>query len=420
MSEKKVDSTVIENWLLVSQRRNISGELPDANAHDPNSQAYLAHFRDWDARKAEAVIVQKPVDPLLYLRALIFRGSLEEARTLHASLQKESLTQTTMVELLLEEARISAFDGEWASSLRLINTAMLMEPSPVTRLTLFQMRSLAYFELGDFRNSLRDLDTLDSLGTTFSNALTVTYGKILRARIMARSISEDRCEHLLRELWTTIKMRPGFSIDTLLTILRAEIDIRRFFGKQHSDLAFASWLVADSIGDKLYEALGRLDYYCSLSVENRGVVKNEVTQDALSFRRVNALFYQMSDISTVTSTTAQGLNEFWRLQHSSNDEVSLQFSNYTAIFFRECIFTLHPFKAIKLSKYKQICLALRCLKTRPSRAEFFKVVWGSQKYAPHLHDGLIAALCYRIKKISGVTVKNENSEMKLLDTLVLF
>ena len=86
MSSKKIQPASVENWLLVSQHRNVSGEFPEAG--DSNSQAYLAHFRDWNARKAEAVVVQESVDPLLHLRALIFRGCLDEARALHASLQK--------------------------------------------------------------------------------------------------------------------------------------------------------------------------------------------------------------------------------------------------------------------------------------------------------------------------------------------
>ena len=261
--------------------------------------------------------------------------------------KKESLNPSTMIELLLEEARLAAFDGEWVISLKLINTTMLMEPSPVTRLTLFQMRSLAYFELGDFRNALRDLDTLDSLGTTFTNALTVTYGKILRARIMARSVLGDRCELLLSGLWTSVKSRSGFSIDTLLTVLRAEIDVRRFCGLPHSDFALASWLVADAIGDKLYEALGRLDYFCSLSADGRRSMTSGIKYDASTFRRVNSLYAEMTGLSPATSLTAQAMNEFWKLENSSIDKNGIPSSNFSSIYFRDWVFILQPFKNSK-------------------------------------------------------------------------
>src|SRR5687768_5240777 len=81
----------------------------------PDDEVFFARVRDWDARKAEAILAAGGVSPLERFRTQLMRGRLADAAATLAELARgvEDLSDSDQAELLLERARLEAAEGRW-------------------------------------------------------------------------------------------------------------------------------------------------------------------------------------------------------------------------------------------------------------------------------------------------------------------
>jgi hypothetical protein len=75
---------------------------------------------------------------------------------------------------------------------------------------------------------------------------------------------------------------------------------------------------------------------------------------------------------------------------------------------------LEPFTVISLQNHKQLFKAAAILNEETLTKEtFFARIWGSQRFAPSLHDTLIRRLLYRMRRDMKLQVKTEKQILKM-------
>src|SRR4051812_24644083 len=103
--------------LFSDEKRYFSnGVLPGARTLE--GQLFTAHYREWNGRKCEAMLLQgqdASLSLLYRIKVLSFRGRLGSAAQAVAALVNERAAheQHLVAELKLEAARLAIFDARW-------------------------------------------------------------------------------------------------------------------------------------------------------------------------------------------------------------------------------------------------------------------------------------------------------------------
>jgi hypothetical protein len=190
-------------WIEIENDHSQTGHIPTST--DPNSKLYQALVGTHDARLTEQILIEDNVDPILAVRGLLYRGRLAEATELIASLKNNSSVLPEQIcELLIEQARLAAFNGDWNLSFQYATEAFHLSPTPLSRMTIYQIRALATFELGNFMAVVSDLNHIDTLADLFPKAPSLFYSRILETRLMARDISPFEGLEALKQLWQNL------------------------------------------------------------------------------------------------------------------------------------------------------------------------------------------------------------------------
>lgn len=409
----------------IETRHSAIGEAPTGD--DPGRSAYLARLIDWDARKAEALCMSSEDVPMLQrLRSLLFRGRMESSERMLRRVRPSDQQEAS--ELLLEEARLRSFQGRWEDCAALCNRALEAGPAAISRLSILQVRSVAFFELGDFQKSLRDLEAVSSLSRIFPKSVLGRYGEILRIKILARTRDVATARGALGRLLSRELAAGTLDLDACTCFLRTLIDLNRLSGESTSQAALANYVLVDQMGNRLFRALARLDW-CESFVSDQGSAdRMQLRAEAEEFERVRRLMAELDSAASDSSTTGKTMlaarahvapARAHGLTALSLTDAHSQLSSMLWVS-QGILIDLQPFSVRALTLSPRIKQGFSALSLVPiSKAEFFRRVWGAQKYASHLHDDGIDNLLYRMRRVAGVEISAKGGMLALQSCLIL-
>ena len=403
-----------EAWIQVEAQKAKSGKFPEKIGVDQS--VYLAWIRDCDARKCQSMLVEDAKDSkandLLKIRALLFRGELDEAERIIRKSMDAHATPETRMEVLLEQARLAAFSGNW--SLCHILSAKALESKQLESLSYLsslQVHALACFELGEFHAAIQALHAAESLATIFPFSISAHYANVLRARIAARDQGVASGISKISELWKAFRENKAIELtaDMVHALVFGSVDILKYArlsgesSEQLEKLILVSFAMTEAMGERLYSALGCLDGAICGPVAHRSWFQNRLTQARREFKRIDSMAAQAFEGAELRCLSASMLAS---LREPLTQEKSLAPESVTHVIFGDAqwAFQLQPWKATDLSRHPQILSALGALSSGElSKARFFDQVWGNARYASHLHDSSIFYVLNRIKKLIGAT-----------------
>lgn len=408
---------LVNRWLQTESDIAVSG-IPSRNRpQDPDEALTVALLQDRDAKKAEAIAIHSQTHPIQILRTLIQRGHIDEARPLLEKIRSNipSSESLAIIELLHEEARILGLNGEYSRALEICNETIKLNPPSVTLIALLQIRAFLFFELGEFKRSLSDVDMMESLARLFPHAPTLLYGRILAIKAMARlrGVSVARLE--TNRLWTNT----SHNADSVLTLLRLEIDLRRLEQKDVDDLALATHRIAEKMGDRLYSGWAFLDFYLSKNENSREQDQSHLTSILSEFSSIQNFWDNLENPGHQKSTTLKTI-----LAHKPRHRNPWPDFDFQEIVLsgKDLIVRLSGdfVSVVPLPRRKQLFKAVHhIIPGELTKSEFFAKQWGRCRYVPRLHDGLIRTLICRIRKEMGLRIGSRDGVLKMEPTLLI-
>ncbi|MEQ1877996.1 MAG: hypothetical protein ABL958_15240 [Bdellovibrionia bacterium] len=409
----------IRYLMSISEKHCTQGLLPEAGA--PGHDIYLSQIRDWDARKGEMLVQDENTHPLLKVRALLFAGRFHQANDLLREMVTKTSSNNELAEFYLEGARLAAYEGQWQSTIDLANHALDLGPSAISALTLHQIRSVANFEMNALARALEDLDKIDEQCRLFPFSMSKVYGEVLRVRIQARDLGIRAARVKLDQLWAQLSASRRMNRDNVLALVRAEIDLHRMARKDHLNWTLASYVLANAMGDRLYAALALQDIFHAVDPKDRGAIDPRLLAETEQFGRVRLLKRELAgEVPASLSTSA--------LQHWLDfpSHLPRTFAGLPAdvrmivISSQRIAVHVDPFQTKILPKHKQLFDAAQVLYEGPIvKDAFFARIWGTQKYAPAIHDILIRRVLYRLRKHMGANVTSERQVLKIHNALFI-
>jgi hypothetical protein len=421
-------------WNNTEAKKARTGKYPEASSKASNGDqdVYLTWIRECDARKSHALLIQnKKVNDLLKIRALMFRGQLEEAEAIIQKLDLAPSSPEEKMESSLEQARLAAFRGDWLLAQTICEKALGSGTlESLSYLSSLQVHALSSFERGELSSAAKSLDAAESLSTIYPFSISTLYANVLRARLIARDQSVRSGIQAIHELWKKFRTTGQTpTADEVHAILFGTIDILKFgemMGasvKSLGTLMLVSFQMTETMGEQLYSALAALDASVCGPRENRGWFLERLKQSRGEFKRIDSLAQEVFDGKEPTSSSAAVLKNLYHADRETADSIppSEQPRAMTHIVFneQEWVFQLQPWKAVDLRAHPQILTAFQALsKGSLSKADFFARVWGNARYTSRLHDSSIWYVLNRIKKLTGASYQTRNGFIQANDGVV--
>jgi hypothetical protein len=405
-----------------------------------DAELYSFLQRRGDARQAESRVLQGKSHPMLALRTRMMRGHLADAKTSLTKLEGEFSQRPSneQAELVQEKAKLHGLEGNWKACADECTRALSLDPAPVTMLTLYQIRAVALYEQGFFAEAKQDLVRVDSLASIFPESQARFYASVLRLRISAKmsggspdaakdaqndpQILASRLSAFSEELWnlpTASSDSSGglggeFNADEMLTLLRAELELRTDAGAKLGLQALLTFRLAEIVGDRLYRALALLDVWSCAKSDLRALIHPMLMEGCAEFKRVQMVYSEMSELSdpdSENSTSGSLLASSMRAPEIGvRDWKRMLAATHVYVPIRQRVIELSPWKSTAVSKAQS--LALETIgQGEISKEQFFRAIWGKQKYAPRLHDPLIWNTIHRLRRTLGVGVSIEEGRI---------
>jgi tetratricopeptide (TPR) repeat protein len=390
--------------LAAFELRNCSQGIFPTGAH-PLMELYRSQYGEFNARKAQALALTSNVPAIMKVRSHLMRGELSRAEVLLKSMRDDSQDQTALNEILLEEAKLASYEGDWAAAEEKASIALELQPTPTTHLALLQVRANALFELQEFTRSKRDLEVIDALREILPKSSAGFYARALEVKVFARLRGLSEASTLLKALWKQFIAKPG-NADELLTLCRIEIDLRRFEGRSTLYFARATHALCRILGDRQYEALALIDLAYSVTASKRVAVQTRLNEATSQFNRVARVLSGIED----TIQSASLLDE--EIEDRSFSFLSLPSHLY--LKDHDLIVALEPWHLVTLTSSRVVLAVDELFKMADlDKAGFFGQVWGKQKYVPRLHDSLVWNLLSRIRKDCALEIAMRDGQIQM-------
>jgi hypothetical protein len=182
-------------------------------------------------------------------------------------------------------------------------------------------------------------------------------------------------------------------------------------------------------GDGVYEALALLDFFFALPLAERAPWQAALDQAQSQYAKIkgflSGLAREPSNEQTIEDAhTCLSIEALKR----SCVESGVTFNPGSAEGLKHITFFGKQAFSVDLTSLQvrftepspQFTLALRALSQGPiTKDQFFKSVWGDQKFVPALHDPVIRRLLYRLRKQSGLSLTMARSRITLNDLLAV-
>lgn len=437
--------TPFQLWTSLEEAFSRSGDVPQGN--DRNHELFRSIVERSDARASEGYVLGGGSDPLLALRGLIFRGRLKAAAELAAQLAREANHPEALTEIWLEQARVHAMSGDWASAQAVCDVALAMSAvAPVSQLTLYQIRALARFERAQMMGAMEDIARTEALAALFPNCPSAFYAAILKARIVARDLGAEAGRARIAQLWTDLARHPRASLDRVHALVRAEIDVERVSELAALDPAWlvASYWLAERTGEQLYAALAAVECARAGDPALAAFFAPLARAGAEEFARVRRLCAELDaaalagggaredgaieggvSVSAATiaaSSAARADSPTGALATGALATTLARLDELERVVFvrHGIVLGTQPHSLKSIGELPQLLRSIAVLGGGPLPIpEFFDALWGHAKFAPHLHTSLVSSLFHRMKRRTGVVVRVARGSAALERTLVV-
>lgn len=395
---KHQQNTTFMKLIEIETAHATAGTLPCGDSLQ--EEMYFVQTKEQNAKKIHAMtlgVESQSVDPLTEIRAQIFKGNFVRANEI-IERAKDQFDASVLSELLIQEAKLACYEWQWNKSLILINQALQVEKKLLSRMTLFQIRARANYELGLWRDAIQDLELFYSLAEVYPHSPSIIYAKGVHVRILARNLSITMAEQMLEDIWEQ-ELKRVISADSLFTLLRLEIDVRRKQNESYLSRAVACKMIEAATGEGYFESLADIDI---------SFASKELYEKYMSLVRVGAMKYVgiaqlVSEIngssdSKVISSTARSMVLQEGVNKTTAGELDKMLgSKYIYIISRKILFSIDKLQTETLHAGSLATRLIEVLSKGPVRkSEIFSRIWG-QKYSSKLHDVLLRNLFKRIR-----------------------
>jgi hypothetical protein len=378
-------------------------------------------YQKGDLRKAEALARAAP-DDLQLFKSLLSRGFLTEARiVLDRLLLLPSFEEGIPNEILLQEARYSYLAGNWKDAVLKCNLLdRVQNILPLDKMTLYQIRANAYFELSDFANSEADMKKMECFETIFPNGQLPLYAHTNQLRLLSRQISTDQSKKMEDKLWDNWRRSlPTENLDPLLTLIRARIERLRIEKTNFSKESIAAWLISDALGDELYSGLACFDLYTSIypfSIESP--LEKELNTYLSAHSRIQKLMEEVfsSDATQSLCETAKTIRNYISVPRPLSNEITIE-KNEIKLILLFNLGVLVDLKSRKISKVELQPQSREIIKllmsSSTNKENLFLAIWKLNAFSPERHDSVIRTALHRIRQQSGIEIQCHQQEISL-------
>lgn len=404
----------VKKFLQLETVHTSTGTLPVDQGVDV--EAFRVRVENSDLRHAEALAQTSPeMDDFQKIRTLLRRGDLSGAQSLLENLAAFAENSETFVEIYLEQTRLAAFEARWDLALHISQQALALQPTGVSRMALHQVRALAFFELADFAKAQREVDLATSLTKLFPKGGLALYVEATQIKILIHQNQLPMAAQKLTRAWKQLIASSDLNADNVLTLLRVELELRRFEGKSYETLAFATWFFAQAIGDQLYADLAALDLYF-LDPREDSAWRQEIGFALERYERIRKIFAEASTIP-LTSSAKSLIKQNRKVSVRASDAEKF---DQVFLLHHGLVFDKASLKVKKRALTGQMKNALTVLSRGPFTKEaFFRHLWGDQKFVFDLHDTVIRSLLHRLRKSMAVDVRTQELLIEVRGTLLV-
>ncbi|MBC7693053.1 MAG: hypothetical protein H7222_14920 [Methylotenera sp.] len=397
------------------------------SSEEQRTDCLIARVDRSNYRLAEALISQsgKTGDFFQSIRTKISRGHFDEAESLlkQAILHDEGADSLTTDLLRLELARVHYQNGRYFETLEVTQRALgNPELSGLPRLTLLQIQSACWFELGEWSKALKDIEAIRCLQLIYPVAQSGFYSEALRVKTVARSFGLIEAEAAMKQMTQRyFNSEQIGNADRLLTLLRLRLDLNRLAGLPISVCALACHTLADAMGDGLYTALALMDLKYSESKLLSQEADTRLSALRGQFSRVDQLDTCPDDSEMALQHHSESAKTLRRLSLKRRDDGRSLLQPISTLLFPENhlrvdlqTVSVHP---LKLQKQTQdIIQALSAGDL--TREALFTKVW-NLAFVPERHDLILRNALVRARKQTQTTLLCENQKIGLRGTLVV-
>lgn len=375
-----------------------------------------------DFKLSHALALTGDVEILQKIRSLLKRGSLAQAEQYISEMLsgKVDLPPSEVAEFILEKARHECFEGRWLEAVLSATSGIAKQPDGITLATLLQVRSLAFFELGEFEFCRKDITSLDSLGVLFPKSQARLFTDILKIKLESLSGLSTKTLPGRKRLWSDWRSEKTVQPLTLLALIRLETFLLQVEKKSsYVRWSLASFFLARTLGDELYASLALCELWefsrssATLS-EKLQVGKQNFARIANFFQEARSAMAQRLGLSTSTKTILQTeINRHQdfegiaksveaQLQNSSNEQF-LYFEEHKTLVSANLQgkfdLSLHP----RLSRV----LSLLCQSSQTSESLFCQA-WEMKAFNFRIHNEALAQTLSRLRRNYGLTIKSRD------------
>jgi hypothetical protein len=386
------------------------------------SLSLIARVQNGNYRLSEAMLAAsgEKADLLTWVRTQIGRGDLDAAEPVVLRFLQDPAYIHVHSDLDLELARIYFQKCSWLHCIETANRALLREETTALgRLTLLQVRSHSWFELGDWNKSLVDLDRVQSLRTLFLQAQAAFYSDVLRVKVTARLSGPTAAGRMANRLEKNIfgdSSVPG--ADPVLTLLRLRSDLSRLEGTVSETTLLASFWIAQAMGDGIYSGLALLDlagHGSRLSISAAPLLETFLSRH-LKLRILQADCQLYEPESTAGRTLAFPITKVSTDRSEYDFETPPEF-----LFFLEWQVRLHlPSLEVTRTKIQsRSAKILKALSNGPcERAKLFEDVW-SLSYRAESHDVILRNALHRLRRQAGIEICSTDGQIALKNAMAI-
>lgn len=372
-----------------------------------------------NARQAQILSQTSPELVLPAIRAAQLRGDLKEAEKLIQQFETAHSSDLAKTESLLEQARLAAFNGEWHKCFELCCDGLRLSPPLITLVSLLQVRAVAYFELGEFLLSLRDIENVETYSTMVPNAVGVSFSRILKTKVLARVEGVQKARRHIQRLWDSIDTTAVLNLDNLVALMRAEVDLNRISNEPSAMQAVACASVAHKLGDRLYLGLAILDLYFSVPLDSREEIMPILAPYVEEYPRIQNILKEIKseNDNDFLSTTAKSFTA------KDNNKIAIDFSRINNLIEKTSLIVLPRYScfinlgASSIKKGQHLASSLQTVKALSQRDigkdKLLNIIYGVKNYSADLHDATIRTLIHRTRKKIGVEITSKNGRLSL-------
>jgi tetratricopeptide (TPR) repeat protein len=388
-------------------------------------KAYAARILQNDYKMASALELIEEFPLIEKIKNKLSVGELTEAAKMLSEIKTKLSEEDDLGEVKLESCRLAFFEGNFEESIKEGSECIRLSLSGPTKIAAYQVRANAFFEIGKFDQCLSDLENVSLLAKLYPFSPVIFYADTAKIRLWARTRSPEYAMQKLKNLFIQRQRIGQINLDTLLTYLRVKIDILRLQKEDFYSEAAACFLIANSMGDKLYTGLALLDIWTSVNASQRKILTPNLEIARREFSRIERFAREAENTSKSKCVLSQGINEFVNAKIKLPNRVNIH-SVIDGQF--DCIFIREQSLWVNLKKQKlyfmpirpQITSAIDILKKGPiTKEKFFKKLWSQNEFHSLNHDNLIRTLLTRVRTETKLNIVSRFGEIHLIDEVIV-